>query len=112
MPDFKAEFRDKGLFGRLFGRNVYAVGGFVRDLIMGTPSDEVDILVTGFPLEEIIRRISPHGKVDLVGRSFGVIKFTVRKKTYDLALPRTDTPAEPPARRHRDFLIPADPHPP
>ena len=108
-PDFKAEFRDKGLFVRLFGRNVYAVGGFVRDLIMGMPSDEVDILITGFPLDEIIRRISPHGRVDLVGRSFGIIKFTVRKKTYDLALPRTDTAGDRPTRRHGDFLITADP---
>ena len=109
MPDFKAEFRDKGLFVRLFGRNAYAVGGYVRDLVMGKPSGEVDILVTGFPLDEIIRRITPLGRVDLVGRSFGIIKFTVRKKTYDIALPRTDTPAEQPARRHRDFLITADP---
>jgi tRNA nucleotidyltransferase (CCA-adding enzyme) len=109
MPDFKAEFRDKGLFVRLFGRNVYAVGGFVRDLVMDKPSAEVDILVTGFPLDEIIRRIKPHGRVDLVGRSFGIIKFTVRKKTYDVALPRTDSAADQPARRHRDFLITADP---
>ena len=109
MSDLKADFRDKGLFVRLFGRKVYAVGGFVRDLVMGKPSPEVDILVTGFPLDEIIRRISPHGKVDLVGRSFGIIKFTIRKKTYDIALPRTDTAADQPARRHRDFLITADP---
>jgi len=109
MPFFKAEFRDKGLFVRLFGRNVYAVGGYVRDLIMGRPCAEVDILVTGFPLDEVIRRIGPHGKVDLVGRSFGIIKFTIRKKTYDIALPRRDTAADVPARRHKDFLIAADP---
>jgi tRNA nucleotidyltransferase (CCA-adding enzyme) len=109
MPDFKAEFRDQGLFVRLFGRNAHAVGGYVRDLIMGKPSEEIDILVTGFPLDEIIRRISPLGRVDLVGRSFGIIKFTVRKKTYDIALPRTDIPADQPARRHRDFLITSDP---
>jgi len=109
MSNFKAEFRDKGLFVRLFGRNAYAVGGYVRDLVMGKPSEEIDILVTGFPLDEIIRRISPLGRVDLVGRSFGIIKFTVRKKTYDIALPRTDIPADQPARRHRDFLITSDP---
>jgi len=109
MPEYKADFRDKALFVRLLGRSVYAVGGFVRDLVMGMPSTEVDILVTGFPLDEIIRRIGPHGKVDLVGRSFGIIKFTIRKKTYDIALPRTDTPSAQPARHHRDFLITADP---
>jgi len=109
MPELKVDFRDKGLFVRLFGRNVFAVGGFVRDLVMGKPSAEVDILVTGFPLDEIVRRISPHGKVDLVGRSFGIIKFTARKKTYDIALPRTDTPSDQPARYHRAFQITADP---
>lgn len=108
-PGFKAEFRDKDLFVRLFGPNAYAVGGYVRDLVMGTPSSEVDILITRFPLEEIIRRIGAHGRVDLVGRSFGIIKFTIRKKTYDIALPRTDTPADRAARHHRDFEITADP---
>jgi tRNA nucleotidyltransferase/poly(A) polymerase len=109
MPFFKAEFRDKDLFVRLFGRNVYAVGGYVRNLVMGRPSAEVDILVTGFPLDEVIRRITPHGKVDLVGRSFGIIKFTVRKKTYDIALPRTDSAADLSVRRHRDIRVAAEP---
>jgi tRNA nucleotidyltransferase/poly(A) polymerase len=109
MKTIAADFAAKGLFVRLFGGNVYAVGGYVRDLIMGRPSEEVDILVTGFPLEEIIRRIGPHGKVDLVGRSFGIIKFTAGKTTYDVALPRKDFPADQPVRRHKDFLIQADP---
>jgi len=109
MSKYEVDFRDKHLFVRLFGQNVYAVGGFVRNLVMGTPSDEVDILVTGFPLEEIIRRIKPHGKVNLVGRSFGIVKFTVGEKTYDIALPRTEAPAANRAGRHRDFLVESDP---
>jgi tRNA nucleotidyltransferase (CCA-adding enzyme) len=109
MPFFKAEFRDKELFVRLFGRNAYAVGGYVRDLVMGRPSAEVDILVAGFPLDEVIRRLAPHGKVDLVGRSFGIIKFTVRKKTYDIALPRSDSAADLSVRRHQDIRVAADP---
>ncbi|MGB7295512.1 MAG: HD domain-containing protein [Candidatus Aminicenantales bacterium] len=109
MKTIKADFADKDLFVRLFGGNVYAVGGYVRNLVMGRPSEEVDILITGFPLEEIIRRIAPLGKVDLVGRSFGIIKFTVGKKTYDIALPRKDIPADHPVRGHKDFLISADP---
>jgi tRNA nucleotidyltransferase/poly(A) polymerase len=110
-PRLRAEFRDKALFVRLFGKNVYAVGGYVRDLVMGTPSEEeeVDLLIVRTPLDEIIRRITPHGRVDLVGRSFGIVKFTTRKKTYDIALPRRDTPREQERRRHRDFFISADP---
>lgn len=109
MEKLKVRFRDKDLLVRLFGENVYAVGGFVRDLVMGTPSEDVDILIIRIPLEEIIRTIRTHGKVDLVGKSFGIIKFTRDKKTYDIALPRKDVPKEKPARRHKDFLISADP---
>ncbi len=103
------KFRDRDLFVRLFGEHVYAVGGCVRDLVMGAPTQEVDILIARHPLDEIIGKISPYGKVDLVGRSFGIVKFTIREKTYDIALPRKDIPREMPARRHKDFLISADP---
>ncbi|MGQ9673061.1 MAG: HD domain-containing protein [Candidatus Aminicenantales bacterium] len=111
MKKFKPQFRERPLFVRLFGRNVYAVGGYVRDLIMGIPTEEVDILIVHHPLEEIIRKISPYGKVDLVGKSFGIIKFTIHQKTYDIALPRKDLPRpqESLARGHKDFFIAADP---
>jgi len=105
----KVEFREKEFFIRNFGREVYAVGGYVRDLIRGIPSEDVDILITHHPVEKIIRRIKPNGKVDLVGKSFGVIKFTINGKTYDIALPRKDIPKETEVKRHKDFLISADP---
>ena len=54
----------------------------------GTPSEDVDILVARRPLEDIVAKIEPHGKVDLVGKSFGIIKFTIKGKSYDIALPR------------------------
>ncbi len=54
---------------------------------------------------------SRHGKVDLVGRSFGIIKFTIKGMTYDVALPRTDAPRDAAAgvKGHKDFVIAADP---
>ena len=109
MEHLKADFRDKELFIRLFGAYVYAVGGYVRDLVRGIPSEEVDILVARHPLEEIIDKIRPHGKVDLVGKSFGIIKFTVKGKTYDVALPRRDAPKTVAITGHKDFIISADP---
>ena len=109
MEKIEADFRDKGLFVRLFGADVYAVGGYVRDIILGRPSPEVDLLVARHPLEDIIRKLEPHGKVDQVGRSFGIIKFTIRGTTYDIALPRTDAPKAAGARGHKDFIISADP---
>jgi tRNA nucleotidyltransferase (CCA-adding enzyme) len=105
----EASFRHKALLVRLFGPDVYAVGGFVRDLVMGRPPAEVDILVARHPLDEIIRKISPHGSVDLVGKSFGIIKFTVEGTTYDIALPRKDIAKDQPARRHQDFEVDFDP---
>jgi tRNA nucleotidyltransferase (CCA-adding enzyme) len=103
------KFRDRDLFVRLFGDEVYAVGGYVRDLVMGRPTGEVDILIARHSLDDISSKLNPFGKVDLVGRSFGIIKFTRQGRTYDIALPRKDMPREVPTRRHQDFLISADP---
>jgi len=106
----QADFRDKKLFVRLFGPDVYAVGGYVRDLIRRRAPDEVDLLVARHPVEAVVRKLEPHGRVDLVGRSFGVIKFTLRGRTYDLALPRLDRPvASRRARSHKDIAVSADP---
>jgi len=90
MTKLAFDFPDRALFVRLFGGDVYAVGGFVRDLLRGSPSPEIDLLVARHALERIVRKLEKHGRVDLVGKSFGIIKFTIRGKTYDIALPRTD----------------------
>lgn len=113
MKKLRADFKHRELFVHLFGNDVYAVGGYVRDNLRGIPSEEVDLLVQGHPLEEIIEKLKPHGKVDLVGRSFGVIKFTIDGRTYDIALPRKDEPkevTESQQRGHKDFIIQADPY--
>ncbi len=103
------DFPDRRLFVRLFGRDVYAVGGYVRDLLRRAPSPDVDILVARHPIEEIIRKLEVHGRADLVGKSFGVVKFTTGGTTYDIALPRRDVPRKGGLRGHRDFVINADP---
>ena len=105
----KLDFPERRLFVRLFGADVYAVGGAVRDLIRGTPSPDVDILVARHPVADIVRRLRPHGRVGLVGRSFGIIKFTTDGRTYDVALPRRDVPRGQGAKSHKDFVIAADP---
>lgn len=110
MNKLEFDFADRRLFVRLFGPDVYAVGGYVRDLVRGIPSPDVDILIARRPLNTIIAKLEKHGRVDLVGRSFGVIKFTRRGKTYDVALPRTDRPRAAALRGHKDILVSADPH--
>ncbi len=110
MEKLRLEFPEKRLFIRLFGRNVYAVGGAVRDIARGNPaSPEVDILVTRNSIEGIVRKLQDSGRIDLVGRSFGIIKFTTAGRTYDIALPRTDLAKEREVKGHRDFVITADP---
>jgi tRNA nucleotidyltransferase/poly(A) polymerase len=103
------DFRERKLFVRLFGPDVYAVGGYVRDLLRGGRPEEVDLLVARRPVEAIVERLSRHGKVDLVGRSFGVIKFTRRGRTFDVALPRADRAAADGRRGHKDIVVRADP---
>jgi len=111
MDRLKFTFPERRLFTRLFGADVFAVGGFVRDLLRGCPSPDVDILVARVPLREIVRRLEAHGRVDLVGKSFGVIKFTLKGRTYDVALPRRDVPrGEGGTKGHKDFLIATDPN--
>jgi tRNA nucleotidyltransferase (CCA-adding enzyme) len=109
MAKLRPAFRDKALFVRLFGADVYAVGGYVRDLVRGVPTEDVDLLVCRRSPDEIVRRVSPHGRVDLVGKSFGIIKLTVKGRTYDLALPRRDAPAGTGVRGHKDIAAASDP---
>jgi len=106
----KMDFRDKALFIENFGEDVYIVGGYVRDKVLGCAKDEgIDILITHFTVDEIIERLREYGKVDQVGKSFGVIKFNTDGKTYDIALPRKDHPREAKVRGHKDFFISSDP---
>lgn len=97
------------LFIQVFGGNVYAVGGSVRDQILGFVQPEIDLLVANHSLKQVISKLRRHGRVDLVGKSFGIIKFTADGVTYDIALPRKDIPLTSASRSHKDFIIQADP---
>jgi len=110
MRELQKAFREKEMFIKNFGGDVYAVGGYVRDLILENASDQgIDILITHHAVEKIVEKLAPFGKIDLVGKSFGVIKFTIKGRTYDIALPRKDRPKEIEIRGHKDFVISADP---
>jgi len=70
---------------------VFLVGGMVRDLILKRESKDIDLVVRGVPLERLISFLKKHGKVDVVGKTFGVIKFAYKKEPQiDIALPRTE----------------------
>ncbi|PIR20157.1 MAG: hypothetical protein COV45_07380 [Deltaproteobacteria bacterium CG11_big_fil_rev_8_21_14_0_20_47_16] len=90
------------------GGNVYEVGGCVRDQLLGHPSKDKDYLVTKLPIEKLTSLLKPLGKVALVGKSFGVIKFTPHSEpdvVYDIALPRTEKST---GTAHREFEVTFD----
>lgn len=73
------------------GGKAYAVGGCVRDELLGVTSKDKDFLVTGVDIEPLINALETVGKTNLVGKSFGIIKFHYNGVTYDVALPRKES---------------------
>ncbi len=85
------------------------VGGSVRDLLLGFKShaNDSDYIVSGLNLDRLVEILGRYGKTDLVGRSFGVIKFTTREgETVDISLPRKEIST---GTGHREFLVDTDP---
>ncbi|MGE3312547.1 MAG: CCA tRNA nucleotidyltransferase [Limisphaerales bacterium] len=87
-------------------RRAYVVGGCVRDAILGEPLKDIDVEVFGVDYEELAAALRKHGRVDLVGRSFGVAKVSFEGATYDFSVPRRDSKS---GRGHRGFDIEFDP---
>jgi len=91
---------------------IYEVGGAVRDRFISPilPDKDKDYLITGIPMDELCSLLSRFGKVDLVGKSFGVIKFLPFKRfdgehVFDVALPRKEYSTGP---GHKDFRVEYD----
>ena len=91
---------------------IYEVGGAVRDRLMSATatSQDRDYLVTGIDYDSLTELLRKHGRVDLVGKSFGVIKFTQFRQgvrnTFDIALPRREHST---GWGHREFEVAFDP---
>jgi tRNA nucleotidyltransferase (CCA-adding enzyme) len=79
------------------------VGGSVRDHFLKLPIKDYDIEVYGLnsikQLEEILQ---DYGSVNLVGKSFGVLKFVYDNQEYDFSFPRTEKKV---AQGHKGFDI-------
>lgn len=88
---------------------LHIVGGAVRDALIGIDPKDIDIVVTGLPIQQLITIIQPFGKTDLVGESFGVIKFVdVDGEDFDIALPRTDSKGEGKGKGHKAIETQSD----
>ena len=87
---------------------IYIVGGPVRDQLLNIdkPKD-IDYVVCGIPIDDLKKLLRQFGSINLVGQSFGVIKFKPFKSesTYDISLPRKEDSI---GLGHRDFTVDFD----
>src|SRR5438105_4486640 len=86
---------------RQAGFQAVVVGGSVRDALLGLHPKDFDIEVYGISYDHLAAFLKTRGRVDLVGKSFGVVKFTgPGEETWDFSVPRRDSKT---GRHHRDF---------
>lgn len=85
------------------------VGGYVRDALTGRDTTDADVEVYGVPvdrLETLLTDLFP-GRVNTVGRSFGVLKVHLEHAIdLDVSLPRSDSKI---SSGHRGFAVTGDP---
>ena len=88
-------------------QHAYIVGGSVRDAALDLPVKDFDIEVFGQSYESLAEQLGRHGRVDLVGRSFGVIKWTSPfGQAFDFSSPRRDSKV---SAGHKGFAVDLDP---
>ncbi len=82
------------------------VGGSVRDHFLKLPSKDVDIEVYGLENMEMLEELlSSFGTVNLVGKSFGVLKFSYEGEEYDFSFPRREQKV---GQGHKGFDVSVD----
>ena len=89
------------------GYRAVAVGGAVRDALLGGKPKDFDIEVYGVAYDQLAGILARHGRVDLVGKSFGVVKLNSSGHEYDFSVPRRDSKL---GLGHRDFQATFDPN--
>jgi len=82
------------------GYRTLVVGGAVRDALLGGEPKDFDIEVHGIGYDQLAGLLSGDGRVDLVGKSFGVVKLNADGHEYDFSIPRRDSKF---GLHHRDF---------
>jgi len=68
------------------------VGGVVRDYFLKQTIKDYDIEIYGLNhLEELEEILKKFGTVNLVGKSFGILKFNFNKEEFDFSFPRLES---------------------
>ncbi len=83
------------------GFRAVIVGGAVRDALLGHEPKDFDVEVYGIAYDRLAGFLASYGRVDLVGKSFGVVKlFRSQMGSVDFSVPRRESKT---GLRHRDF---------
>jgi tRNA nucleotidyltransferase (CCA-adding enzyme) len=77
------------------GKGVYLVGGVVRDLLLGYPNFDLDLVVKGDAVKLAQQVAETHQAKLLAHRRFGTAKLRYENFTLDLATARKETYAKP-----------------
>jgi len=96
---------------------VYLVGGAVRDIILDRSTKDFDFVVAKVEAKKLEKLLASLGSINLVGKSFGVFKFSPQKNSagqindeniepIDIALPRTEHAGM--SGGYKDFAIQSD----
>jgi tRNA nucleotidyltransferase (CCA-adding enzyme) len=84
------------------------IGGSVRDALLGKKAKDIDVEVYGVPGDKLAEILGRHGKVNLVGKQFGVYKSRLSGVDFDIdfSLPRREYKV---TTGHKGFDVKPDP---
>jgi len=90
------------------GGRALLVGGYVRDIARGAGGEEkdFDIEVYGLDPDRLQATLGEVGRVDAVGKSFGVLKMRLGDLDLDVSVPRRENKT---GKGHRRFMVEPDP---
>jgi len=85
---------------------VLLVGGAVRDMQLGECPKDLDVEVYGMKPDDLHASLEKMGKVDAVGKSFGILQLKMDGEYYDVSVPRRENKR---GRGHKGFIMDPDP---
>lgn len=88
------------------GGRIFLVGGSVRDHLLGERVKDYDLEVFGLEPPALEAVLARHGRINPVGRAFGVYKLACGSRELDISLPRRDSKVGP---GHRGIAVQGDP---
>jgi len=89
-----------------YNAKAIVVGGAIRDHFLNNSIKDYDVEIYGLDnikdLEDILKE---YGSVNLIGKSFGILKFNFENEEYDFSFPRLENKV---SKGHRGFDVICD----